>query len=415
MGWPTAPFAAHPPVYTPVSRQHRGGSDVILVFVNGYLPGYRAGGPIRSIAALVELLGDEFDFRIVAPDRDYGQAAPYERLHPGTWHTVGKARVYYSSPRELSLTRISQLMREVQPSAIYLNSLFSPDFALKPLLLRRLGLAPRVPFVLAPRGELSSGALALKAPKKKAFLAIASHLGLYQDLTWQASSPLEAGDIERVFGPVVTVIAPNLRQAPTERGSEGRTKRPGSLKVAFLSRISRKKNLFAAIEMLEDVVGDVEFNVYGPAEDREYAKQCEDLSKQLPPNVRVRFHGEIEHESVQEMLATHHLFLLPTHGENFGHVIVEALSAGCGLLLSDQTPWRNLAERGVGYDLALSDSAGFRSALRRFVDMGDAEFSAMSVRATALARETLYDPALIAQNRLLFETSLQRAKEPRSR
>src|SRR4051812_11201747 len=44
----------------------------ILTFSRFYLPGFRAGGPIRSISRLVECLGDEFQFRIVTADRDAG-------------------------------------------------------------------------------------------------------------------------------------------------------------------------------------------------------------------------------------------------------------------------------------------------------------------------------------------------------
>ena len=37
----------------------------ILVFIDWYLPGYRAGGPIQSIANLVNHLDDELDISIV--------------------------------------------------------------------------------------------------------------------------------------------------------------------------------------------------------------------------------------------------------------------------------------------------------------------------------------------------------------
>ena len=36
----------------------------ILVFIGGYLPGYKYGGALRSLVNLVNLLGDEFEFYI---------------------------------------------------------------------------------------------------------------------------------------------------------------------------------------------------------------------------------------------------------------------------------------------------------------------------------------------------------------
>src|SRR3546814_13762415 len=49
----------------------------VAVFLRGYLPGYRSGGPLQSIANLVSRLGDEFDFRIITADRDLGNTSPY--------------------------------------------------------------------------------------------------------------------------------------------------------------------------------------------------------------------------------------------------------------------------------------------------------------------------------------------------
>ena len=54
------------------------------------------------------------------------------------------------------------------------------------------------------------------------------------------------------------------------------------------------------------------------------------------------------------MLGKHHVFLFPTLGENFGQVILEAMTAGCAILISDATPWRGLQEKGYGWELPLA-------------------------------------------------------------
>jgi len=63
---------------------------VILTFVGCYLPGYRGGGPIRTIANMVDRLGDEFEFRIITMDRDLGDVKPYENVKVDSWNAVGK-------------------------------------------------------------------------------------------------------------------------------------------------------------------------------------------------------------------------------------------------------------------------------------------------------------------------------------
>ena len=67
---------------------------VVLVAIDWYLPAYRAGGPIRSIANLVAALGDEIDFRIVCGNRALGasEALP---VQTGVWHKLNGAVVQY--------------------------------------------------------------------------------------------------------------------------------------------------------------------------------------------------------------------------------------------------------------------------------------------------------------------------------
>src|SRR5690606_13980179 len=114
---------------------------VVLTFVHYYLPGYKSGGPIRTIANMAARLGDEIDFRIVTCDRDATETAPYPHLaDEESWLDVGKAKVLYLPPSRRSLRNMSRIMRETPHDILYLNSFFDPVFTLRPLLARRLGL-----------------------------------------------------------------------------------------------------------------------------------------------------------------------------------------------------------------------------------------------------------------------------------
>ncbi len=53
---------------------------VILCFVSYYLPGFKSGGPLRTIANMVDHLAPDFDFWIVTRDRDLGDAHGYENI-----------------------------------------------------------------------------------------------------------------------------------------------------------------------------------------------------------------------------------------------------------------------------------------------------------------------------------------------
>jgi glycosyltransferase involved in cell wall biosynthesis len=377
----------------------------IVIFADFFLPGHKAGGPIRTLANIVDHLGDDFEFCILTRDRDLGDTAPYQNIIVGAWNKVGKAQVYYCPPRHIGFNTILNTLQLCEKDIIYLNSFFSPQFTIKPLLLRRLRLIPDRPLVIAPRGEFSSGALGLKSFKKRVYIAAAKAFGLYKGLVWQASSEHEEADIRRWFGTDARiVIAPNLPpmvnpadELPTKSG-----KIEGCLKIIFLSRISRMKNLDGALEMLKGLKGKVEFNIYGPMEDKSYWAECRKIISGQPENIKVQYCGSVEHDHVGAVMREHDLFFFPTLGENFGHVILEALCAGCPVLISDQTPWRDLEEKGVGWDLPLSKPEMFRQVLQRYIDMNNDEYVKWSERARVYELQVTKDDGVVEQNRKLF-------------
>ena len=101
----------------------RSGDQTILVLLNTYLPGYKAGGPIRSIQNLIAALGQEFHFRVVTSDRDLGDKFPFPGIAANRWVRVGHAEVMYLPPGLLGFLGMYALLRSVDRSTVlYLNS-----------------------------------------------------------------------------------------------------------------------------------------------------------------------------------------------------------------------------------------------------------------------------------------------------
>lgn len=381
----------------------------VLILCDYYLPGYRAGGPIRSISCLVESLYNEFDFKIITNNHDLGTNEPYAGIVSDSWCKTENAEVYYASKTSLNLLRLLRLINGTKFDIIYLNSFFSFNFSIKPILLRYLKLTKIVKTIIAPRGEFSIGALKLKWLKKRIYCYLAQLLGLYSNVIWQASSEFEKKDIEtkyfnsKVSNANTIMIAPDIF-VKTESVDEApnRFKQPGSLNIIFLSRISPMKNLDGALLMLQGIQGDITFNIYGPAEDMKYLEICLKISSTLSNNIKVVYHGEIDHSQVDEVLKINQLFFLPTHGENFGHVILEALLAGCLVLLSDNTQWRNLESHGIGWDLQLDRIDAFRAVLEHCVGMSNDDFTKFSKNAISFGNSILNNCEIVDQNRNLF-------------
>ena len=366
---------------------------------------------------MVEQLGDEIDFRIITADRDSGDPGPYPNVTIDGWNQVGKAQVYYASPSGRSLRNLGRLIRNTNHDLLYLNSFFDPVFTTRPLLLRKLHLIPQKPVILAPRGEFSPGALAIKAPKKRFFLKASKALGLHKGILWQASSEVEQKHTEQLFPYPPNKdktdhihIALNLTPKHDLALNEDlRTpKKPGTLRLAFLSRITPMKNLDYALTVLQKVQGNVVFDIYGPVDrDKGYWELCKSLIPKVPANVAIEYKGPVSPDQVRDTFAQYHAFLLPTRGENFGHVIMESLSAGCPVILSDQTPWKNLDEKQSGWNIPLSEPEKFQSTIEKLVAMDETTQRTHAEHALQHAMEVANDQTAMKQNIELFQKAMR--------
>jgi glycosyltransferase involved in cell wall biosynthesis len=379
---------------------------VVLVFIPNYLPGYRAGGPIRSLVNMVARLGDELDFRIITRDRDLNDDEAYPGIIRGEWIVVGKAKVMYLRQASISVNYLSELVHQLSPDVIYLNSYFNSIFTQRILWARKLKKIHEIPIVLAPRGEFSSGALGLNKLKKSIYLNVVRILGIYDDIVWHASSDIEAADIISGTNHVkISQIKVALNLAPVEPGLElvrAQHIAGKPLRVCFLSRISPKKNLDFSLRVLTKVEVPVVYTIYGPKEDKNYWRECELLLDALPPHVTVEYGGIIVPDRVKSVLLNHDLFFFPTLGENYGHVIHEALCAGLPVLLSDQTPWDAVNDSGVGWTLPLTAPMSFVSVIEDVAGWSNEALNNVSNLAQKFANDCAIDTDVEKANLDLF-------------
>jgi glycosyltransferase involved in cell wall biosynthesis len=372
---------------------------VVLILLPHYLPGTRYGGPVSTVRNLCEQLGEEFAFHILCSDRDFGSETSYG-FPQDEWLPRGQARVRYVPALDGRL--LQQVLRDTEPSLLMLNSLFHPGWTLRPLMERRLRPQgwPRV--VLAPRGELSPGALSIKRIKKLAWLHLAPLVSMYHGVELLATNPLEETAIRNRFGAGARVrLAPNLagNLSPQPRG---RDKQAGELRLLFLGRISPMKNLDWLLELLASFEAPLQLAVCGAAEDQEYLARCRALAAALPASITVEWLGERRRDELPQLAAGHDALILPTRGENYGHAIVEALQLGLPVLVSNRTPWKQLRERRAGWDLPLEQPAAFADAMRELRAMDHATWSGWSDSARRLGREIATNPQALEANRRLL-------------
>lgn len=380
----------------------------VLVFLQHYLPDFKSGGPVRSVSNIVSHLKDDFEFKIVCQNRGFLETSDYGSDLTGKWNRVEGADVFYAKRSWMRPWVIGRILSETGYDVIYLNSFLNVYFSFLPLLAIRFGFLKKVPVVLAPRGEFSLGAWKIRWFKKVVYFNAVRVLGCLVGVKWHASTEYEAEDIRRIVSPDEghILVAPNLPE-PVSFDDEfdygkGVKKQQGSLRVVFLSRISPKKNLIDAIRFVNEMSSRVVFHIYGPVDDESYWVECLSEISLAKDNVDIKYCGSVAHDRVCDVIRGYDLFILPTYGENFGHVIFESLSVGVPVLLSDQTPWRGLDEKTAGYDIHLSNRGRFVEVLEKFSAMDESIILKWKVGARECARKWVCENDAVEANRNVF-------------
>lgn len=361
----------------------------ILIFVDYYEPGYKAGGPIRSISGLVSNLKKYFDFYIVSRDRDLNSNKPYNEIIINQWSSIEEdLNILYLSPSNY-FKNLKLNLEKKYFDWIYLNSFFSFKYSIIPYLYCKLGFIKTSKVLIAPRGEFESARLAVKPRKKKLYLAFSNFLNLYSKNYWHATSLEEEKNIIKIQNSKHIFLAPNLSKINNFVDINLLEKNIREIKIVFLSRIISYKNLEYAIRTLNklNIENNIFFDIYGPIEDSKYFEKCMKLTKKS--SVSVRYLGELEHHEVVSVFSNYHLFFFPTLGENYGHVITEAFMAGCPVLISDQTPWIEIDKKGVGWAYDLNDSQKFEVAIKKIYYMNQEDFNLMRYKILDFANNNL--------------------------
>lgn len=373
----------------------------VLVFIDWYLPGFKAGGPIQSVANLVAHLKQEVDFYIVTRNTDYLEEIPYPDTQADVWLEKDGVRVYYISAENLNRNTIKQLILKTPFDTVYLNGIYSLYFTLLPLFYLRK--RPEHKVVLAARGMLSEGSLGVKRTKKTIFLRSVKVIRFFDDVVFHATSEKEKHDIHKALGEKTNVrFAANLPAKFELPELSSPQKESGTLRMISIARVAPEKNTLFSLRVMQHVTSDVSFDIYGPVYDSSYWKECEQVIATLPSNVKVSYKGALPAEKVLETIMDYHLFFLPSTGENFGHAIFQALTVGCPILISDQTPWKMLETNSAGWDFSLEEIKMFSKAIDKVAEMGLEEWRRWSSGARQIAESYQNDQEIIEQNRKLF-------------
>lgn len=367
----------------------------ILIFIDWFLPGIKAGGPIKSVAALVNHLNAEFDFYIITSNSDFGDKQAYENIESNTWldFKPGVKIIYYSNEK-FTKAEIKNQINRIQPDVVYLNSFFSYTFSILPLLVLNK-LSYKCKIILAPRGMLAEGALKIKPFKKSIFLVISKLVQLHKHIIWHSTKSDETLDIKRNFKNARVIEIQNIPNIQLKKEISELTKKPGELRLIYLGRIAKNKNLKKVLEVLSLIKdAEIDLSIYGFIEDELYWNECQILIAGFSEKIKAEYKGILNEGEVQQQLIQHHYLVMLSYSENFGHAIVESLSCGTPVIIGENTPWQELEKHHAGWNVNINDNENILKAISKAVMLSNDDYVIQQKGSLSYVAEKCFNPDL---------------------
>ena len=272
----------------------------------------------------------------------------------------------------LEVTGVRVVMNPVDPAGAdcaHFHGLWQRPFPKIAAGYQRLG----IPYVVSPHGMLEAWAWRHRWWKKFPYWHLLEKRWIRRAATVLATAEPEAARI-RSFLPRTRVETLPLGLTGDRRPdyAAARAKlnwRENETVLLFLSRIHEKKGLDLLLSALAELHGtypaSTRLEVVGPEEQPEYTARCRTFAEQHAARLpRVHWHGSIWGDDRWPYLQGADLFCLPSHSENFGLAVLEAVQVGTPALTTTETPWAAaLGERGYICPPTLE---GTKAALARF-------------------------------------------------
>lgn len=342
----------------------------ILITIDWFLPGTNSGGPVRSIANMVAHL-ENVQFYIITRDTDYCSDEVYPTIQSNTWSSFSEnVKVYYFSEDQLNKKNVKAVMQSVESDAVYINGVYSKFFSIVPLQIAR---ALKRKTIVAARGMLSPHALGVKKLKKQLFLQLVNGKKAYKEVVFHATQASEKTDIAKVIKHYKAIeVIPNFPRITAATMDPPITKKAGEARFISLGRIAEEKGTLVSLEALKNCKGEVTLDLYGTIYSETYWEKCKTLIKTLPENITVNYKGALPSEQVMATLSHYHFLLLPSKGENYGHSIVESFMAHRPVIISKHTPWKELAEKNIGFDVEENE---LTQTIQHVINMNNTEYT----------------------------------------
>lgn len=318
----------------------------------------------------------------VIPSTDRGLPSDIPR---DTWIKTDYGEAIYSSNRfhylpVKTIWRACSRLRETD--ILHLSMLTYPASFVTGVLNRY---SWQRPVVWSVHGELDPPMLERSPMRKKVVLWIIRNFIQVCNIVFHSTCDTETSYIRTVFGSLAQIVQiPNYMKLPERLA--GREK--GNY-LLYIGRIDPKKgleNLFRALSLSESfTTGSHVLKVAGD-NNHAYGETLINLRDELGLTDRIEFVGHKAGLEKEVLLAEATFLLMPSHTENFGIVVIEALAQGTPALASTGTPWEILKEKEAGFWVS-NEEAARATAIDQILRMTKEELAIMAEHGLKLVQE----------------------------
>lgn len=328
--------------------------------IPSYIPAYHYGGPIRSVAALSEALVREgHEVRVLTTNANGRTKLDIET---NTVHIMNGVEVIYynrwtGDHSNFSPALLIGLWRIVKKyDAIHLHAWW--NLVTIPSVF--ICLLNKIRPIISPRGSVTSYSFDHRNQSVKRWIHYSIGQKLLQKCLIHVTSDQEAIDVKQ-FIPTATIKElPNLIDLPTKHDILNESAE--TLRLIYVGRIDPKKNIEFLLEVLLHPF-EVPFtlNIIGEGEKTYLDK----LKKITLENDNIKWVGPIYDNRKFKWLAESDILMMPSINENYGNVILEALSQGTAVLVSNTVGLKDyIIKHQLGWVVPLS-VVEWRIALRQ--------------------------------------------------
>jgi len=306
-------------------------------------PLYHYGGPVKSVENVLKGLGSkEIKINWISPP-------------------TKDNNLRFKSLDNISIYYVAHPLKYILKNNVvhWFNSFFDPTLIIL-LLLRKNST------IISPRGQLSKEAIKTKRKTLKKFFI--QTIKVLKPKHFHVTSEEEYRDIKAFFPKskidrITNISNISYRENYNFKG-----------KILYFSRISKKKRVLELLELIDQYSIPLKIDFYGYADDKAYLEQCLDL---IDKHDFLSYKGQISSGNILEISENYTYFILPTLNENFGHSIVESISAGLiPIITKGTTPFDKSLEKYFEFNFTL-DRLDLERLCNKIITINHSELKAL--------------------------------------